>query len=120
MRISKTGEQLLHPYPVNLLIKLPFSDLLFMHGYTLRNEPRKDPIQHEVAIDMVNVSIKNLKKLREWCDSNLRSGPGNKKKSKRKELLDVELPEDPDLWAFSGSRHGCKTLGELSKNGAWM
>lgn len=120
MRISKSNDSLLHPFPVDILIKLPFSDLLLMHGYTLKNEPRRDPIQPKVSSDMVRVAIKNHKKLRDWCDNTLRSGPGtsikgSKKKSERKELLEVKLPDDPDLCALSSSMHDCRTLGEISE-----
>ena len=112
MRISKLNEPLLHPYPVNLLVKLSFPHLLLMHGYTLKNEPKKSPIHPEVARDLAEVPIENL---RCWCNYNLRSGPGTpikKKKSQRKELLEVKLPNDPCL---AGIRLGCNTLGELSQ-----
>jgi hypothetical protein len=112
MRISKLNEPLPYPYPVNLLVTLSFSNLLSMHGYTLKKEPKKDPIQPEVAADLAGVPIDNL---RCWCNYNLRSGPGTpikKKKSQRKELLEAKLPNDPCL---SGIRLRCNTLGELSE-----
>lgn len=117
MRISTLNEPLLHPYPVNLLETLSISDLLRMHGYTLdKNKlPIKDPIHSEVARDLAEVPIENL---RCWCNYNLRSGPGTpikKKKSQRKELLGVNLPNDPCLAVISSARLGCNTLGELSE-----
>jgi hypothetical protein len=114
MRISKLNEPLLHPWPVNLLVTLSISDLLRMHGYTLdeNKTPIKDPIHPEIARDLAEVPIENL---RCWCNYNLRSGPGTpikRKKSQRKELLEVKLPNDPCL---AGIRLGCNTLGELSE-----
>jgi hypothetical protein len=119
MRISKLNDPLLHPFPVNLLVTLPFSTLLRMHGYTLdeKKTPKKDPFHPEVARNLAEVPIENL---RCWCNYNLRSGPGTeikgkKKKSQRKELLEVKLPNDPCLAVISSARLGCNTLGELSE-----
>jgi hypothetical protein len=117
MRIFKLNESSILPTPVGDSITLSFSDLLYMHNYTLKHIPKKDPIQPKVAGDLARVPIE---KLRAWCDFNLRSGPGTpikgrKKKSQRKELLDVKLPTDPCLAVLSSSLHGCSTLGELSE-----
>lgn len=115
MRISKLNESSISPTLLGDSIKLSFSDLLYMHGYTLKNAPKKDPIQPKVACDLAEVPIERL---RCWCDYNLRSGPGTpikKKKSQRKELLEVKLPIDPCLAVLSSFRHGCSTLGELSE-----
>jgi len=124
MRISKLNE-LIAPYPVEHSVKLPFSDLLFMHGYTLDHPPEKNPIQYEVACDLANLERDSLDSLRCWCNYNLRSGPrtpikgttGNRKKKEqeRKQLMEIKLPEDDALIVLSSSKHGCNTLGELSK-----
>lgn len=122
MRVSEHNGSQVTASPVDLSISLSFSDLLHMHGYTLKHELETNPIQHEVASDLAGVPIEDL---RCWCNYNLRSGPGTRIKGtkgnrkrveqERKELMEVRLPDDPGLAVLSSSRHGCNTLGELSE-----
>ena len=102
--IIEKKRQLQQEIPVALYIELDIQTLLQLHGYTLKH----DSIQKAMYPDICKTLAKIGTKWRNWCDNNLRSGPGTSLK-KKTELRAVSLDDVEEInW------QGCCTLFELA------
>lgn len=92
--------------PVSFAVQPDIRTLLELHGYTLKREPIREPFQPNVCRELAKICTQ----LREWCDNNLRSGPGTNFR-KKQELKSAALPPFENANRYW---QGCQTLSDLA------